>query len=33
MEDKVILEAENLKKYYRRGSEVVKALDGVDLEN
>jgi putative ABC transport system ATP-binding protein len=32
MEDKVILEAENLKKYYRRGSEVVKALDGVDLE-
>lgn len=32
MKDKVILEAENLKKYYRRGSEVVKALDGVDLE-
>ncbi len=29
---KVILEAKNLKKYYRRGSEVVKALDGVDLE-
>ena len=25
-------EAENLKKYYRRGSEAVKALDGVDLE-
>lgn len=32
MEDKVILEAENLKKYYRRGSEVVKALDGVDFK-
>ena len=32
MEDKVILEAKNLKKYYRRGSEIVKALDGVDLK-
>ena len=31
MEDKVILEAKNLKKYYRRGSEIVKALDGVDF--
>jgi len=27
-----IIETFNLKKYYRRGSEVVKALDGVDLE-
>jgi len=32
MEDKVILEAKNLKKYYRRGSEIVKALDGVELK-
>jgi len=32
MEDKVILEAKNLKKYYRRGSEIVKALDGVDFK-
>jgi len=32
MEDKVILEAKNLKKHYRRGSEIVKALDGVDLK-
>ena len=31
MEDKVILEAKNLKKYYRRGSEIVRALDGVEL--
>ena len=31
MEDKVILEAKNLKKYYHRGSEIVKALDGVEL--
>ncbi len=32
MEDKVILEAKNLKKYYERGSEIVRALDGVDFE-
>ncbi len=32
MEDKVILEAKNLKKHYRRGSEIVKALDGVDFK-
>jgi len=32
MEDKVILEAKNLKKYYRRGSEIVRALDGVDFK-
>ena len=32
MEDKIILEATNLKKYYHRGSEVVKALDGVELK-
>lgn len=27
-----ILESKNIKKYYRRGSETVKALDGVDFE-
>jgi len=32
MQDKAILEAKNLKKYYHRGSEIVKALDGVDLK-
>jgi len=32
MEDKIILEAKNLKKYYHRGSEIVKALDGVELK-
>lgn len=32
MEDKIILEAKNLKKYYHRGSEIVKALDGVNLK-
>jgi len=32
MEDKIILEATNLKKYYHRGSEIVKALDGVELK-
>jgi len=32
MKGKIILEATNLKKYYRRGSGIVKALDGVDLE-
>jgi putative ABC transport system ATP-binding protein len=31
MEENVVLEAKNLKKYYSRGSEVVKALDGVDV--
>jgi len=31
MEAKVILEAKSLKKYYQRGSEVVRALDGVDF--
>lgn len=28
----MILEARDLKKYYRRGTEIVKALDGVDFE-
>ena len=32
MEAKVILEAKSLKKYYQRGSEVVRALDGVDFK-
>jgi putative ABC transport system ATP-binding protein len=32
MGDKIILEAKNLKKYYHRGSEIVKALDGVELK-
>jgi putative ABC transport system ATP-binding protein len=32
MEAKVILEAKNLKKYYHRGSEMVRALDGVDFK-
>jgi putative ABC transport system ATP-binding protein len=27
----IIIEAHGLKRYYRRGSEVVKALDGVDI--
>jgi putative ABC transport system ATP-binding protein len=27
----IVIEAHNLKRYFRRGSEVVKALDGVDL--
>jgi putative ABC transport system ATP-binding protein len=29
---KKIIEARGLKKYYRRGSEIVKALDGIDFE-
>ena len=32
MANKIILEAKNLKKYYHRGSEIVKALDGVELK-
>ncbi len=32
MQDKIVLEAKNLKKYYYRGSEIVRALDGVDFE-
>lgn len=28
----IVIEARGLKRYYRRGSETVKALDGVDLE-
>lgn len=32
MAGKIILEAVNLKKYYHRGSEIVKALDGVELK-
>ena len=32
MAGKIILKATNLKKYYHRGSEIVKALDGVNLE-
>ena len=31
MQSRPILEAKNLKKHYRRGPEVVKALDGVDF--
>lgn len=31
MKGKMVLKAENLKKYYMRGSEMVKALDGVDF--
>lgn len=31
MESDIILEAKELKKYYTRGSEIVKALDGVDF--
>src|SRR5438105_12415192 len=27
----IVIEAHGLKRYYRRGSETVKALDGVDL--
>jgi putative ABC transport system ATP-binding protein len=27
----IVIEAHNLKRYYRRGSETVKALDGVDI--
>lgn len=30
--DDVIIQARGLKRYYRRGSETVKALDGVDLD-
>src|SRR5687767_3951605 len=29
--DNVLIEAHGLKRYYRRGSETVKALDGVDI--
>jgi putative ABC transport system ATP-binding protein len=32
MQGKIVLEATNLKKYYHRGSEIVKALDGVELK-
>jgi putative ABC transport system ATP-binding protein len=32
METKNVLTAKNLKKYYTRGSETVKALDGIDIE-
>lgn len=32
MKEKTILEAKDLKKFYKRGSEIVKALDGVDFE-
>ncbi len=31
MDNNVVLEAKELKKYYTRGSETVKALDGVDF--
>lgn len=31
MNSDIIIEAKNLKKYYTRGSEIVKALDGVDF--
>ncbi len=31
MGDNIVLEAKELKKYYTRGSETVKALDGVDF--
>lgn len=32
LENKALLKAQGLKKYYQRGDEVVKALDGVDFE-
>lgn len=32
MENGIVLEARGLKKYYRRGYETIKALDGVDFE-
>lgn len=32
MEGKNVLATRNLKKYYQRGSETVKALDGIDLD-
>lgn len=32
MEAKVILEAKSLRKYYQRGLEIVRALDGVDFK-
>lgn len=32
MKEKTILEAKDLKKFYKRGSEIIKALDGVDFE-
>ncbi|MBU1035939.1 ABC transporter ATP-binding protein, partial [bacterium] len=32
MQDRIVLEATNLKKYYHRGLEIVKALDGVELK-
>src|SRR4051795_3146524 len=28
----IVIEAHGLKRYYRRGSETVKALDGVDIK-
>jgi putative ABC transport system ATP-binding protein len=31
MDDNIIIEAKGLKRYYKRGSETVRALDGVDL--
>lgn len=31
MNNDIVIEAKNLKKYYTRGSETVKALDGVDF--
>lgn len=31
MNNDIVIEAKNLKKYYSRGSETVKALDGVDF--
>jgi len=30
--DGILIEAKDLKRYYQRGSETVKAIDGVDLE-
>ena len=32
MFNNVIVEARNLKKYYQRGSEIVKAIDGIDFK-
>lgn len=32
MINNVIVEARNLKKYYQRGSEIVKAIDGIDFK-
>lgn len=32
MENTILLEAKNLTKYYKRGSEIVRAIDSIDVE-